>query len=519
MSSNPSKYTAEEIDKFKELLIRYQYDYAKLAYIIFPFGQKGHEMEKMAPYDWQIEEWNKMSAHFSNPATRDKAYKLCVSSGNGAAKTAFGAMTTLMLMFTQHVRGRITANTDTQMRSVVWPEYDIWAGRARYFDHYFEKFGTSIKAQDASVSENWRFDTVTWSENSPAAMSGLHNYGKAIVVVFEEAAGIPAKVWEYANGAMTDVDTIKVWMAFANSDDPDSQFEQNMNNVIWKSRRIDTRTLKHVSKDFVSELLADCGGNEDADDFRIRVRGLPRKSNADSIISAERVANALARPVNFPSQVALPCVMTADLAWRGGDYCAIWIHQGNSAMLVAYYKLSADDGTNHVYTYQKMCALEKEYKVDYVLIDQAEGTAVYSMAQAAYKHNWELVSFASAPNDTAEFRDSQYQNMRAQMYYEGNKWLGQGGCIGSVNPDWIPKIQKELTVTKGIRNKTTLKKQAEPKEDIRFRAGFSPDVADGFVLRFSRVFYDRQPENMSDELRDLHGFNQEPEEYNPYENY
>ena len=109
--------------------------------------------------------------------------------------------------------------------------------------------------------------------------------------------------------------------------------------------------------------------------------------------------------------------------------------------------------------------------------------------------------------------------MRAQMYYEGNKWLGQGGCIGSVNPDWIPKIQKELTVTKGIRNKTTLKKQAEPKEDIRFRAGFSPDVADGFVLRFSRVFYDRQPENMSDELRDLHGFNQEPEEYNPYENY
>ena len=79
MSSNPSKYTAEEIDKFKELLIRYQYDYAKLAYIIFPFGQKGHEMEHMAPYDWQIEEWNKMSAHFSNPATRDKAYKLCVS--------------------------------------------------------------------------------------------------------------------------------------------------------------------------------------------------------------------------------------------------------------------------------------------------------------------------------------------------------------------------------------------------------------------------------------------------------
>lgn len=510
-----------DLQQFSLLLDKYRYDYDKLVYIIFPFGEtemEGNELANATPYEWQLEEWRHMSAHMKNPLTRDIPYKLAISSGNGSAKTAFLSMTLIMLMYTQKLRSRITANTHTQLKSIVWPEIDVWCGRALYFDRLFDKLGESIKSKDEKFGETWRIDMFTWDINNPAAISGLHNKGNAIFLGFEESAGIPDVVWKYANGAMTDVDTIKVWFAMANSDDPESAFEQKMLAPDWRGRRIDTRTLKHVSKAFIDAILLECGGNEDADDFRIRVRGLPRKSSADAIISAARVADALDRKADRSALTMLPVIMTCDPAWTGGDESTIWLHQGNWSCLMNKYKLKKEEGQTHLYTYQIMCALEKEYGVDHVLIDQGEGTALYTMAVAQGKSNWELVSFAGSANDAPEFKDSQYQNIRAQMYYEAEKWLAQGGTLDAANKDWIDDVRKQLCWTKGTRNKTSLKKQAEPKEEIRKRIGKSPDIADGFVLRFSRIIYERLPHNTTQELRDVYELDQDQIAYDPYKN-
>ncbi len=505
-----------DVELFSQLLDKYRYDYNKLAYVIWPFGQVGHALEHFKPYKWQTQIWDEMSEHFKNPATRDLPFKLAVSSGNGIGKSAFFAMTTMMLMFTQRTRGRLTANTYTQVKNITWVELDIWCRHARFFDVFFEKLGESIKSRDEKLAENWRIDMFTWDANNPAATSGLHNKGGCVLLGVDEAAGVPANIIQYLNGAMTDTDTMKVWFMIGNSDDPDSAFEQKMLDPTWISRRIDSRTCEGVSKEFVAGVLAECGGNEDADDFRVRVRGLPRKSSADSIISAGDVETALSNPIEIDSQSMLPCVMTADLAWTGGDSCAIWIHQGAVSIMVDYYKLDKAGGQTHLYTYQRMVYWEREYSVDYVLIDQAEGTAVFTMAQAQQKYNWELVSFASSPNDVAETKDSQYHNMRAQMYYEAQKWMQRGGALKARNPDWLHDIRKQLCWTKGIRNKTTLKKQAEPKIDIKQRVGMSPDVADGFVLRFSRIFYDRLEHNQTEEMRDVLDASSDETTYNPY---
>jgi hypothetical protein len=53
--------------------------------------------------------------------------------------------------------------------------------------------------------------------------------------IFEEAPGIPAVIWQYASGAFTETGTIKLHMAFGNSDDPESKFEQNMSSPLWHS--------------------------------------------------------------------------------------------------------------------------------------------------------------------------------------------------------------------------------------------------------------------------------------------
>lgn len=487
----------EELELFKKLIHENRYNFCKLVYIIFPFGQPGHPLEHMAPYDWQMEEWAKLSKHLENPATRYETYRLIISSGNGAAKTAFGAMTFMMLMFTQRVRARITANTDPQMKSIVWPEYDIWFNHARYSNVFFEKFGTSIKAKDPKLGEVWRLDAVTWSEQSPQAMSGLHNKGGCAMYIFEEAPGIPSVIWKYAAGAFTETGTIKIHMAFGNSDDPESQFEQNMSSPLWHPRRIDTRTLKHIDPKQIEAWLIENGGNEDADDFRVRVRGLPRKTSKDSIINVETVQAALERRYGFDQSTVniLPVVLACDPAWTGGDETTIWMRQGNYAKLLERYKLDKAAGQDHMFTYLRLCYWERALGADAVFIDQAEGTAIYTLANNAGKYNWELISFAGSPNDTAEFKDSQYGNIRAQMYYEGRDWLMKGGVLDAQEPDDIDVITKQLCWTKGTRHKVHNKKMAEPKLEIKQRVGQSPDVADGFVLTFARPVLERLPEH------------------------
>lgn len=488
---------SDELKLFQQLINENRYDFCKLLYIIFPFGEKDTDMEFMAPYDWQMEEWVKLSKHLSNPETRYETYRLVISSGNGAAKTAFGAMTLIMILFTQRLKARITANTDPQMKTIVWPEYDIWFRRARFVDQFFEKFGTSIKARSEKLSESWRIDTVTWSEQSPASISGLHNKGGAAVYVFEEAPGIPAIIWQYASGAFTETETIKIHMAFGNSDDPESKFEQNMSSPLWHSRRIDTRDLKHIDPKQVGAWFIDAGGDEDNDDFRVRVRGLPRKSAKDSIIKVETVDAALARRQHFDlgSVANFPVILSCDPAWQGGDETVIGYRQGHYHCLLEKYKLDKVTKETHQLTYNKLCYWERKLKADAVHIDQGEGTAIYTLAQNADKHHWVLVSFSANPTDNLDATKSEYKNIRAMMYYSFQKALMAGGVLDSKESTWIEVIRKQLCWTKGTRHRITYQKLAEPKADIKARVGQSPDVADMFVLLYAYDVQDKLPEN------------------------
>lgn len=489
--------STEDIETFQRLIDENRYDFCKLVFIIFPFGEEGTDLETYYPYDWQMEELEKLSRHLANPLTRFQTYRLIVSSGNGAAKTAFGAMVLLMLMYTQRVKARVTANTDPQMKTIVWPEYDIWFRRARYSEQFFEKFGTSIKARDPNMSESWRIDTVTWSEQSPASISGLHNKGGAAVYIFEEAPGIPAVIWQYASGAFTETDTIKIHLAFGNSDDPESKFEQNMISPLWNARRIDTRTLKHIDPKQIEDWLVDAGGDEDADDFRVRVRGLPRKSAKDSIIKIEAVQVALGRRLKFDidSVSNFPTILSCDPAWTGGDDTTIWYRRGHYICALEKFKLRKENGDTHQVTYNKLCYWERKLKADAVFIDQGEGTGIYTLAMNAEKYHWVLVSFAGSPTDKPDPKDSEYANIRAMMYYKCNDALLKGGVLDSREASWIEPITKQLCWTKGTRHKTTYKKLAEAKHDIKDRVGQSPDLADGAVLLFAYDVIEKLPEN------------------------
>lgn len=479
---------------FKQLLEKYRYQFDKLVYVIFPFGEKGSALEFEDPYEWQMEEWRKMSTHYMDPKKRYELYRLIVSSGNGAAKTAFGAMTMIMLMFTQQLRGRVTANTDPQLNQVVWPEVAKWFRSARYVNYFFEMLGTSIRPLNEDLAKVWQFNTFTWHENNPTAVSGLHNKGAAVMYWFEEAPGIPTVIWDYAQGAFLDSETVKVWFAFGNSDDPESEFERNMTSPLWNARRIDTRELKYMDQSVIRDILQKCDGNEDHDDFRVRVRGLPRKTAKDSIINGENVLKAIKRGETFqPRAVSmLPVVLGCDPAWTGGDEITIWARQGNWFRLLDRFKLEKVDNDTHSITYQKLCYWERKLSADRVFIDQAEGTAVYTLAQRDQKYSWSLVAFGSAATDAITYAETQYGNKRAQMYYEAAEAFRGEAVITSEDPTWLNDVVAQMTLSRGSRHKTTGKKTVESKLEIKKRTkGKSPDLSDGLVLTLAEPVFER----------------------------
>lgn len=517
MKSNNPNSNPNLDQAFLDAVEKYRYELDKLIFIIFPFGEPNHPLEHKMPYAWQLEDLKRLSEHLKDPATRYKVFYWAVSSGHGAAKTSLGAMVIIMLMYLYKVRGRITANTDTQLRTVVWPEYDKWCSYARYFKTMFDKQGTAIKSLNPDHAETHRVDQFTWSADNPDAIAGLHNSGGVVLYGFEEAATIPAVIVQKAEGAFTDIDAIKIMFLFANSRDPNSYFERCMADPKFYSRRIDTRELPHVSKDFVNNLLADCNGDEDHDDFRIKVRGLPGKSSSDAIISLSNANKAINRKDTIDTSSPVPIILTCDPAWTGGDRTTIWVHQGNVSRLLESYRLNKADGDDHNYTYNLLRQYEKDFKADSVLIDQAEGTGIYTLSQRhGAQYHWELISFGSSAIDAPDFNSSQYQNLRAQMYYEANEWLK--GPVTIATNDKVSKddVVKELTWTKGMRNKSSLKKQAQPKDEIKKDVGMSPDLADGFVLRFSRKIYDRLPKHRPNVDNTEDDFNTET--YDPYKN-
>jgi hypothetical protein len=67
---------------------------------------------------------------------------------------------------------------------------------------------------------------MTWTEHNTEAFAGLHNKGKRIVVIYDEASKIADKVWEVTEGALTDDQTEIIWLAYGNPTQNTGRFRE-----------------------------------------------------------------------------------------------------------------------------------------------------------------------------------------------------------------------------------------------------------------------------------------------------
>ena len=439
--------------------------YAMLAY---PWGELDLSKDE-GPRVWQRDLNQTIEDHLSNPATRFMPLQIAVSSGHGIGKSAEISMLIGWAMSTcEDCKVVVTANTETQLRTKTWPEVTKWA-RLSINSHWFNPTATAVASSDKSHEKSWRADAVTWSLNNTEAFAGLHNKGKRIVVVFDEASSIDNKVWEVTEGALTDEDTEIIWIAFGNPTRNTGRFKDCFTRFKhrWVHKQIDSRDVEGTNKEQIAKWEADHG--VDSDFFKVRVRGIFPSASFKQFISQEDADAAFKRKLKPEQYEFAPKILSVDPSWEGDDAFVIGLRQG------LHFKVlrSIPKNDNDIQMASLIAAIEDEEKADAVFIDGGYGTGIVSAGHTMGRAEWMLVWFGGGSNDPGCL------NKRAEMWKSGRDWLKAGGSIEGDH-----ELLLELTGPETVP-RTDGKLQIEAKKDMKSRGLGSPNRADSLMISFA----------------------------------
>lgn len=442
----------------------------------YPWGQEGTELADMlGPREWQEGVLTDIGNHLQNPETRFQPLRLAVASGHGIGKSALISMIIDWGMSTcQDCKIVVTATTDTQLRTKTWPEVGKWR-RLSMVNDWFTTNATSVISNDQAHNKSWRADAVPWSEHNTEAFAGLHNKGKRIILIFDEASGIADKVWEVAEGALTDEDTEIIWIAFGNPTQNTGRFAECFTRYRhrWICRQIDSRTVDGTNKKEIEKWLEDFG--EDSDFFRIRVRGeFPRASELQ-LIPQDWVAAARKRPVYSTMRDGL--VMSIDIARGGADNNVIRFRRGMDTRSIRKIKIPGSETRDTTKFALKVCTLIDEHKPDAVFVDSTGVGGPVADQIRKLRPQCVVIDI----NFGSKSPDPKYGNMRTYMWWQMREALRAGLAIED-----DPELERELTApqyTSDAKEVVWLEK----KDDIKKRLGMSPDDADALCLSFAMM--------------------------------
>lgn len=425
-------------------------------------------MDSSGPRRWQIETLDVIGQHLQNPKTRFNPLQIAVASGHGIGKSALISMIISWAMSTcEDCRVVVTANTENQLRTKTWPEITKWFKLA-INSHWFDTQATSIVAKDKNHEKTWRADAVSWSENNTEAFAGLHNKGKRIVVVYDEASSISDKVWEVTEGALTDEDTEIIWICFGNPTRNTGRFRECFRQFKhrWVNKQIDSRTVEGTNKQQLNKWVEDYG--EDSDFVKVRVRGMFPSTSFKQFISTDDVDRAFGRQIQQAQFIYAPKIITVDPAWEGDDEFVIGMRQGLVFSILGRYPKNDND----VQMANLIMQLEDEHQAAAVFVDAGYGTGLVSVAKSLNR-NWQLVWFNEKPIKEG------YLNKRAEMWGDMRDWLKQGGCIPKDHQLYSELISPETVA------RVDGKIQLEAKKDLKARGVPSPNIADALALSFA----------------------------------
>lgn len=296
-------------------------DFRGFVMYAFPWGEKGTFLEDFdGPDIWQGEQMDRVSEAFiADPET---TIRESIASGHGIGKSAQVAWIILWAMSTRpHLNAVVTANTTSQLNTKTWRELAIWH-KLMINEHWFVWSATAFKHKEHP--ETWFANAIANTEHNSEAFAGLH--AQHVLVIYDEASGIPDKIWEVSEGAMTTPRAM--WFNFGNPTKNTGRFVDchTSDAARWEHHKIDSRTCKMTNKKEIAEWVKIYG--EDSDFVRVRVRGEFPRAGSMQFVPSDIVDMAMATEMPIETYMHLPVIFGVDVARFGDDKSCIAIRQG-----------------------------------------------------------------------------------------------------------------------------------------------------------------------------------------------
>lgn len=462
----------------------------------FPWGEAGTPLAACdGPDEWQRDVLAEIGAAFDHGALGQNALtpgealsrvlqlapvqlapvQLAIASGHGIGKSALVAWLLLWAMAThEETRGVVTANTESQLRTKTWAELAKWH-RLLICRDWFTLSATALYAAQPGHEKTWRIDMVPWSERNTEAFAGLHNQGKRIIVVFDEASAIPDAIWETTEGALTDRDTEILWCAFGNPTRNAGRFRDCFQRFRhrWRHRQIDSRRVRLTNKAQLAQWVADYG--EDSDFVRVRVKGQFPRAGSMQFIGSDLIAAAQVTPVQVFRHDAL--VLGVDVARFGDDESVIFARKGRDARSVPPIRLRNVDTMTLA---GRVAEEARRLKADAIFVD--EGGVGAGVVDRLRQLGLDVIGVQfGAKADGLSFtgEHERYANKRAELYGQ----LRQALKAGLALPD-LADLTTDLTAIEyGFNARDEI--QLEKKEQMKARGLASPDLADALALTYA----------------------------------
>ena len=408
------------------------------------------------PYDYQAEFLDALASG---------ERKMSVRSGHGTGKSTTSSWAMLwyvLLRFPNKVV--VTAPTSGQLFDALFAELKRWINELPPQLQVLLTVKSDRVELSAAPAEAF-ISARTSRAETPEALAGVHS--ENVLLVVDEASGVPEKVFEAAAGSMSGHSATTILLS--NPTRSSGTFFESQTRLAntWWTRRWSCVESPLVSEEFVDEMRARYG--EDSNAFRIRVLGEFPMADDDTIIPFHLADSAIKRDIEVTPDTKP--IWGLDVARFGADKTALCKRYGNVVTEITSWQ-----GLDLMQTVGRVMAeydgLSPSMRPSEILVDSigVGGGVVDRLRELGAPVRGINVGEAPAMGNT-------YMNLRAELWFKTKGWLEDRSCK-------IPNDDQLLAELTSIRYAFTPsgKMKAESKDDMRKRGLKSPDLADALCL-------------------------------------
>ena len=397
--------------------------------------------------------------------------KISISSGHGIGKSSACAMLMEWFLFCfKDAQVAATAPSSDQLYDVLWKEASKWLDlMPEVVKNHFYWSTTHIRM--VAKPNTWFARAKTGKKESPEALAGMH--GENVLLLCDEASGIPDEIFNTAEGSLTDKNTLVILISNPTRLIGYFYDTHHRDNKRWQCLQFSSLDSPLVAaKEYGDQMAAKHG--IDSDEYGIRVLG--KFPNEDSVDNEGYV------PL-FSRDDVIQCADTGkfispkmglDPSGEGINKTLWVIRDAFRAKVVGEESISTAKGI----------ALKTLTLMDYYGIKESEvivdnfGTGAAVVQELALSGSGKGVrvigvNVGEKPNDFDRF-----MNRRMELYWELRMWLKNGGELVR-HEKW-----EENLLSIRYRRELSGKARVMDKREMRRKGYPSPDLLDALMLTF-----------------------------------